>query len=589
VVIDRPQELVVDHLSPRNTYGFKVSRSYFQKPDGFRVKFLDATNDYKPAERLIPWPGHVGDIKLTEALELPGKTDPVEIFRESRRRMYEALHRPDIYQVSMDGPLSVATRGDRVAVSLDTIERTHVVGRVKSARGRLVELDEAVVMEAGQSYAIRFRIFEDAEDTVGSSLVRTVVTRPGETSLLLLVGDGALPQAGHLCHFGLAGSDSFSLVVSGIEAGQDMSCHLKLIDASPVIDQLTDALVIPTWSGRVGAEIDENLLTPATPRFSSISSGINGTDEAGQIVFLIEPGTGNIPVASFRVQHRLQGAPDWHQMTFPAANGGGSIPGYATGNFVQVRSYAVSADGIESVPSPVILFKVGAQDGGIPPALNASMIAVGPLLGGAVVQFATSDDQVTTSVQIYRSIAGILNRATDAVQGPISVEPSRSYSQPIGDTTRQNLLTNGGFDNATGWALGDGWSIASGKAKHAAGAGGTISQALGFEAGKWYRISLEVSDRVSGDVTPQLVGGSTRAGTVRSANGSHVDRIQAVTGNASFEFAASSSFDGAINNGVVYLETATCLSQGIHNIWLEPLNSDGVPGPVAGPFPVTVR
>ncbi|WP_440411163.1 TipJ family phage tail tip protein [Neorhizobium petrolearium] len=590
VVVDRPADLlVIDDYSPRNSYGFKVSRSYYQRPDGMRVKFLDATNDHKPAERLVPWPGHTGEIKLTEALELPGKTDPDEIYREATRRMYEAIYRPDVYRVSQDGPLSAATRGDKVRLSADTIERTQVAGRVRWAKDWLVELDELVTMEAGESYAIRFRFFANEADATGLSVVRTLVTIPGETRALQLTGDGPLPAVGSIAAFGIAGQESFELIVSGIEAGEDFSQHLKLIDAAPIIDELIEDLEIPAWSGRVGAEIPENMTAPPEPRFTSISSGISGTDESGLVTYLLEPGSGPVQTAQYKIAHRLVGAPDWTIETIPAANGGGTIDDYQNGDNIQICAAAISPAAVEgpfTVPVPLI---VGGNDSPIPTALDADMIEIGGLLGAAVVQFSTSADTATTQIQIYRSTAGIVNRETDAVGAPVLVEPSRSYSIPVGDTTRQSLVINGGFDNVSTWVLGAGWTNASGKATHAAGSGSAISQALAAQAGKFYRISFDLSDVTAGDLTPRLTGGSVRAGTARGANGSFTDRVQAVTGNNTIELLASSAFAGSVDNIVAYLETATCLAQGEHFFWLEPQNEDGVPGPMAGPFAVTIR
>jgi hypothetical protein len=589
VVIDRPQELVVDHVNPRNSYGFSSRRSYVRPPDGLRVKFLDATNDYQSAERLVPWPGHTGSIVLTEALDLPGKTDPAEIFREATRRMFETIHRPDVHQASQDGPVRVATRGDLLMMNTDVLYRTQVSARVRSASGAIVEITDPVTMEKDQSYGIRFRVFTDEEDTIGASIVRLLVNNPGETSVLLLSSGGQLPAAGDIVHFGIAGTDSFPVVVNGIEAGEDFSVHYRLLDAAPIIDELTDALIIPAWNGRVGGEIDDSLLQPPAPRFTSISSGVSGAGEAGLITYLIVPGSGPIPTSKYVVEHRLVGAPTWQTITIPAANGGGDIPGYSNGNAVQIRAYAKSSTDINGPVSPTVAITVGAADLAIPIALDAGMITVGALLGGAVVQFATSADAATTQIQIYRSTGGVVDRTTDAVGEPILVELSRSYSQGVGDTTRENLLVNGNMDSGGTWALGTGWSISSGTANHSAGTGSAIGQPLAAQSGKFYRISFDLSTVTAGDLTPRLTGGSTRSGTARSANGSYVDRIQAVTGNNSFELAASSTFVGSVDNAVAYLETSTCLAQGTHNFWLEPQNDDGVPGPMAGPFSVTIR
>lgn len=177
VVIDRPDDMVIDHISPRNASDFQWSRTYFEPPHAFRVPFFDAANDYKPAERIVPWPGHAGPIDRTEQIEMPGKTDPAEIWREARRRQYELIYRPDSYRAMQSGAARVATRGDLVALSSDVLTRTQVSARVRAVQGAMIALDDIVTMEAGKTYAIRFRTFTSA-DTIGTSFVRQVEPRP---------------------------------------------------------------------------------------------------------------------------------------------------------------------------------------------------------------------------------------------------------------------------------------------------------------------------------------------------------------------------------------------------------------------------
>ncbi len=601
VTVDRPDKLIADHYSPRNSYDHSAMRSYVTPPDAFRIRFPDATNDYKEAERIVPWPGkESAELLLTEELQLPGKTDPVEIYREARRRMYEAIYRPDIHSVSKDAPVQVAVRGDRIRLSSDVINRVQVAARVISVSGRLIELDETVTMEAGKSYAVRFRSGLTASDTIGTSVVRTLVTMPGEHRTVVVDSDGTMPIGrgaivngqtydGDLIHFGEAATLDYDLIVTAVEAGDDMSSHYRLVDAAPEIDQLTDALVIPPWSGRAGADIGDTVGAPPAPRFTSIVSGVADTDVSGQIDYLIEPGSGPVTTSRFEVYHRLVGAPSWTLVTIAAANGGGSITGYANGQSVQIYARALNVNGDPGPATATITFTVGVNDAPIPAGLDAGGISVGALLGGAVVQFPTGDDVNTTRVQLYRSTIVTLNRETDAAGAPIAVVPSRSYSAPLGDTTRANLLANGGMDSTASWALGTGWAIASGKATKTAGTASAISQGLAATAGKYYRIAFTLSVVTAGSLTPQLTGGSTRSGTARAANGTFTDRIQAVTGNNTFGLAANSTFAGSVDDVVAYLETTTCLAQGVHYIWLEPQNVDGVPGPVSGPFSVTIR
>lgn len=584
VTVDRPDKLIVDHINPRNSYDFSVSRSYVSPPDGFRIEFLDASNDYKSAERIVPWPGKEDDdIVLTEELSLPGKTDPNEIYREARRRMFEAMHRPDLYNVSQDGgPARVASRGDRVRLSSDVISTVQIAARVVSAHDQMIVIDNIASMEEGKSYAVRFRTGLSETDTIGTSVVRTVVTVEGQTQLLMVNGDGAMPLAGDLIHFGEAASLDYDLVITAAEAGEDFSVHYRMIDLAPVIDELLAADPIPAWSRRAGAEVDGTALVPPVPRITSIVSGFLGTGVEGQIDYLIQPGSGSVTTASYEIEHRLSGATVWSSITIPAANGGGSISGYANGNAVQMRARAKSAGGVASAYTAVISFTIGTGDAGIPVALPSATISVTPSLGSATIMFQTGDDANVASVQVYRSTSSVLNRETDAAGSPVPVEASRTYTTSLGDTTRVNLLT-------AAWAAAAGWSVSSGIATKTAGSASSLSMALAAVAGKYYRVSMRLQAVAGGDLTPRLTGGSVRSGTARNANGTFSDRIQAVTGNATFELAASAAFAGQADQIVAFEETSTCIDAGTHYIWLEPQNSLGVPGPVAGPFTVTVR
>ncbi|MFN3319928.1 MAG: hypothetical protein ACK43M_14360 [Allorhizobium sp.] len=591
VVVDRPQELLVDDINPRNSDQFKISRTYIDRPDGLRVRFADETNDFKSAERIVPWPGHVGDVALTEELSLPGKTNPAEIWIEARRRMYEAIHRPDSYSVRQDGPIRVATRGDLVSVSHYVIDRDHQVCLVKRVEGRLVELDGVVDMVEGVEYGLCFRVFASAEDTVGQSYIYPVDTMPGETDLIRFAdAAGELrPAVDRLVTFGPISTVSNSLRVTRIESGEDFTVHMRLVDAAPIIDELTDAEEPPTWSGRAGDDVSYASENPPQPRITLVESGFKGTGVAGLISVSVAPGTGAVTTSSFRIQHRAFGTTPWSSIDFPAADGGVQISGYDTGEVVEIRLYALAADGALSAPSSIVTLTVGENDADLPLQIDDETVSVSPILGGSTLMFQTTDDLATVAVSIYRNTGPTIDvSAIDPVQIS-TVLPSRSYTTQDGDATRTNLLVNGSFDSETIWDLGTGWSIAAGAAIHDDGAAGSISQAVDLIAGRFYRVFYTVSGRTAGDVRPRLTGGTTSAGVTVSTNGNRSDRIQSLSGNNRLDFLASDDFDGSIDGVVLFLETASSLPAGTFNYWLEPVNADGLGGPVAGPFPVTIR
>ncbi|MBB3979515.1 hypothetical protein GGQ64_004757 [Rhizobium azooxidifex] len=192
-------------------------------------------------------------------------------------------------------------------------------------------------------------------------------------------------------------------------------------------------------------------------------------------------------------------------------------------------------------------------------------------------------------MQVYHSVSPTLNRATDAVGDPTPVRPSRSYSIPLGDVTRETGIANGDFADASNWSFtGAGWSIGSGKATHSAGSAGTITQACTLTSGATYRVSYSLT-MTDGSLRARFTGGTERDGTLRSASGTWSERITAAAGNNTLVLSAHATLAGSVDNVSIYRETATCLPLGTNYVWLEPQNADGTPGPVAGPFSLTIR
>jgi len=448
VVVDKPQELVIDHISPRNSDNFNWQRTYFDPPDAFRIPFFDETNDYEPAERIVPWPGFAGEIEVTEEIELPGKTNPDEIWIEGRRRQYELLHRPNRYSATQDGAARVATRGDLVMGSFDTLDQTQIASRVKKVTGKMIVLDEDVTMEAGENYAIRFRSGLSEADTIGTSTVRSVATKEETTNALTLDGSGLMPEVGDIVHFGRSVSESLPLIVKGVEAGDDFTSHVVMIDASPVIDTLTDAEAPPIWSGVIGSELNDPLLVPAAPVFTTVRTGIAGTGTADGLDVLISQGVGSSAiVGSFDVEHRLNGTTDWTVENIPSADGGLSIAGYTSGDTVNLRARALTPNNTAGPYNTTATVTIGEDDAGLPLALGAGSGVAGDVAHADITIVTQNDDNVT-KVAIYRlATGGTLDRSTDLI---LTQPVSKSSTLVVvdGDATGQDtsLLPAGTYD-----------------------------------------------------------------------------------------------------------------------------------------------
>lgn len=584
VVVDRPTELVVAEISPRNSANFSWQRTYFDAPHGFRIPFLDQTNDYRPAERVVPWPTHEGDVTITEVLELPGKTDPDEIWIEARRRMYELIYRPDELVVTQDGQARPSTRGDQVSASFPLIEQTHAAARVFTVDGSLVVLDDEVTMEAGQDYAIRFRVFDEG-DSIGTAVVKQVATDPGTTQMLQVLDPTDLPEIGALVHFGPLGSESFTLRVKQPESGDGGTTVLRMVEAAPIIDTLTDAEDPPAWNGRVGSEAPSDPLEPEAPAFVSIAHGQAGTGNPDGLVVLFSLSDSPVPISSVRIEHRLSAAGSYDGQTVIAASGGAEIPGYSNGDTVVIRLVAIASDGSESDPSGTQTITIGSDDLAIPGALGEASISVTGNLGHARISFASGSDSALAQVQIYRTPQGVtLNKSTHALGAPVAVASGTTIERIDGDGTRLNLLVDGGFDDAGSWTLGANWSVASGLASHADVAADAIEQTVALNEGATYRGGVTVSARTAGLATPTLFGGTSQTSSALADNGVGGFAITASAGNDSFGFDASADFDGSLDDVSLFRVTPSCVPAGAYDYYFEPQNADGGAGPVTDAF-----
>lgn len=112
-------------------------------------------------------------------------------------------------------------------------------------------------------------------------------------------------------------------------------------------------------------------------------------------------------------------------------------------------------------------------------------------------------------------------------------------------SSRTELVTNGAFASDTGWTKGTGWTISGGTATHAAGSASELSQDITAVEKTGYYLTFTVSGRTAGSVTANI--GDTD-GTARSTNATFSETIHAGAGDTLVAFAASSDFDGSIDN-----------------------------------------
>lgn len=142
---------------------------------------------------------------------------------------------------------------------------------------------------------------------------------------------------------------------------------------------------------------------------------------------------------------------------------------------------------------------------------------------------------------LYQDAAG--TTPVTAVEQAVGLMLDKRLGLPLGT----QLVVNPTFDTDSDWTKGPGWSIGSGVATKTPGSGGNLSQTVTLTVGVTYRIVFTMT-RVAGTLTPRFSGGTTVTGTVRSASGTYVQFLTAVTGNNTLEFNADPTFDGTVDD-----------------------------------------
>lgn len=278
VLIDEEKTLVVQHFTPRNSWGFSGQKVFDDTPHAWRVRFVNAAKDYQQDEAYVYADGYnAANATKFEGIEFPGVTSYDHAYKLARYHMAVAKLRPEIYTLYCDFENLVCTRGDLVSVAHDVpVWSDHPGGRVTQVAvsgGNIVSVrvDEPCEMVEGQSYVARFRLADQASQ----SLLVNLVTTPGIVSVLTFadtIAEEDGPDAGDLFLFGLQGRESVELIVKAIEPVQDLAARLTLVDHSPAIQEASEG-AIPAFDSRI-TRLPRYSLRPDTPEIETIQSDI---------------------------------------------------------------------------------------------------------------------------------------------------------------------------------------------------------------------------------------------------------------------------------------------------------------------------
>lgn len=258
VVIDRQQATPVSFITPRNSFDFKADKFFLNPPDGWRIRFPNEQQGYTFDERRVYRDGFTEENATKfESLELPGVTDPDQIYRLGRFRIAQGLNQPERWSFKQDMEYLTYKRGDRVCITHDVMLIGLKSGRIK---GLVLDdaditgfvLDEEVTMEEGQTYGIAIRTLYNAKVTA------QVVTVAGTSNAITLsapiagTGSPAEPVVaiGDIFGFGLFGSESDDATIISISPSTNFQAQVIAIPYREAI-YTADTEEIPEFVTRV--------------------------------------------------------------------------------------------------------------------------------------------------------------------------------------------------------------------------------------------------------------------------------------------------------------------------------------------------
>jgi hypothetical protein len=308
VIWDKPTASVVQHFTPRNSWGFQGQRTYAQQPHGWRVSFINEKNSFTADERIVYDDGYdATNATLFEGIQFPGVTDPALIWKHGRFQIAQQRLRPEKISLNVGWEHLVCTRGDRVLVTHDVLLVGLASGRVKSVVGQVVTFDEVVTIEPDKAYGLQFRVPEDAR-----SILRLVnaASSAGETTSLIVDGDLSLIRSGTLFGFGEAGSESAVYRVQGISHQKDLIATLTLVDDAPEISQ-ADQGAIPDYNPHVTVPPDPFTLAPQDFRYLEATDGTGNSVRAIIRLSWTAARRGKISVSEVQI---ADGDADWQPL-----------------------------------------------------------------------------------------------------------------------------------------------------------------------------------------------------------------------------------------------------------------------------------
>ena len=270
--IDRTGLVPVQMFTPRNSWGMKVSRDFYDLPHALRVSFVDETRDYERHENFVYADGYNKE-NATNIIEweFPGVTSWKRIWRQGRYYLAKLLQRPLTLTFSTDWEWLACRRGDLVGIASPVLLNTFGTARIdallyevngqrvavryaenapQDAEGNPlpvigVRLDDTVIFSQSGRYGIAIR------DNAGKLTVYEVQPQIGsETRDMVFMSPlsaGNTPEPDQLVSVSILGDEYAEYLVAAIRPGEKLTAEITCIPYNAEEIEAATEGAVPPW------------------------------------------------------------------------------------------------------------------------------------------------------------------------------------------------------------------------------------------------------------------------------------------------------------------------------------------------------
>lgn len=276
-VVDRPQTVITQHFTPANAWDFAMSRAWPVIPQALEINFANQNLKGETDQRIVyadgygPWSTNI----VSQKMDLPGKTDPAEVYKVGRWLLRTMRLRPVTYELTTDIQQLCCEVGGLVRQTSDTFRHGIGEGLIRQVftdaddNITAIRVDQSVVMLEGQSYAVRVRLSNNA------SYFRAIKTVAGEQFTLTFqtpipAVTNPAPAVNDLFMCGLLDNDSAEMMVVAIEHDDDLTARIVMLDYSPQI-YAAESEAVPPYTPNVTERSEFRIVAPL-PKWLSTQS-----------------------------------------------------------------------------------------------------------------------------------------------------------------------------------------------------------------------------------------------------------------------------------------------------------------------------